>query len=150
MKTKAMDNTMKTHTMTAVMLFASMSAIGIKANAADQLAAKKKTTVKNAPVSGQQAAPSAAKTPSVLEGERLFRDPALGGLNNQKSCNTCHPSGKGLENAWKNPMIAEQVNKCIIANLKGKPLPLGSVEMQSLVLYMKSLKPAASPAPSGY
>jgi cytochrome c peroxidase len=139
MKTKAMDNNMKKNTMMAVMLFSSMSAIGMQAMAAENPAARKEGKAE-----GQQAAPSAARMPSVEEGMRLFRDPALGGPGNQKSCNSCHPAGKGLENAWKNPNLAEQVNKCIAANLKGKALPLGSVEMRSLVLYLKSLKPASS------
>ena len=137
-----MDNTMKKNTMMATMLFALMGAFGMQAMAAEIPAAKKEVKSPKAP--GQQAAPSAARMPSVEEGMRLFKDPALGGPGNQKSCNSCHPAGKGVENAWKNPNLAEQVNKCIAANMKGKALPLGSVEMKSLVLYLKSLKPAAS------
>lgn len=129
---------MTNHKMTAVMLFATMSAFSIHAMAADKTAAKKSLK--------SSRTPAAEPMPSVEEGMRLFSDPALGGLNNQKSCNSCHPSGKGLENAWKNPSLADRINKCIAATMNGKALKLDSVEMQSLVLYIKSLKPA----PSGY
>lgn len=129
------------------MLFATMSAFSIHAMAADKTAAKKSPKSSKTPAAEQQQmAPAAEPMPSVEEGMRLFSDPALGGLNNQKSCNSCHPSGKGLENAWKNPNLADRINKCIAATMNGKALKLDSVEMQSLVLYIKSLKPA----PSGY
>ncbi|MCE1273941.1 MAG: cytochrome-c peroxidase, partial [Chlorobiales bacterium] len=80
---------MTNHKMTAVMLFATMSAFSIHAMAADKTAAKKSLK--------SSRTPAAEPMPSVEEGMRLFSDPALGGLNNQKSCNSCHPSGKGLE-----------------------------------------------------
>ncbi|MGO9613488.1 MAG: hypothetical protein ACLPX5_10685 [Dissulfurispiraceae bacterium] len=33
----------------------------------------------------------------VEKGKALFNDPKLGGGTSGKSCNTCHPVGKGLE-----------------------------------------------------
>lgn len=86
---------------------------------------------------------SAAEMPAVELGKKLFADPALGGAGNTKSCNSCHPAGKGLENAWKNPKLAEKINTCITSALKGKALPVESVQMRSLVLYIQSLKPAS-------
>jgi len=86
----------------------------------------------------------AAETPSVELGKKLFNDPSLGGATGSKSCATCHPSGKGLENAWQNPNLAQQINTCIVGALKGKPLPLESVQMKSLILYHQSLNPSSS------
>lgn len=86
----------------------------------------------------------AAETPSVELGKKLFNDPTLGGAAGTKTCASCHPNGKGVENAWKNPNLAKQINTCIVGALKGKPLPLESVEMKSLVLYHQSLKPVSS------
>jgi len=92
---------------------------------------------------GSGATAHAAQIPSAEYGKKLFGDPALGGATGSKSCLTCHPSGKGVENAWKNPKLGEQINTCIVGALKGKPLPLESVEMKSLILYLQSLKPAS-------
>ncbi|NTW52982.1 MAG: cytochrome C [Chlorobiaceae bacterium] len=86
---------------------------------------------------------AAAETTSAIYGKKLFGDPALGGPGNTKSCNSCHPSGKGLDNAWKNVKLGEKINNCIGA-MKGKALPMDSKEMRSLVLYMQSLKPTSS------
>ncbi|UWX57820.1 cytochrome-c peroxidase [Chlorobaculum sp. MV4-Y] len=86
----------------------------------------------------------AAETPSVALGKKLFNDPSLGGATGAKTCASCHPSGKGVENAWKNPNLVQQINTCIVGALKGKPLPLESVQMKSLVLYHQSLKPVTS------
>jgi predicted RNase H-like HicB family nuclease len=41
----------------------------------------------------------------------------LGGSKNDKSCNTCHPDGKGLEKAGAN--IESMVQKCIEKALEG-------------------------------
>ncbi len=32
----------------------------------------------------------------VAKGKALFNDPKLGGATSGKSCNSCHPDGKGL------------------------------------------------------
>ena len=68
----------------------------------------------------------------------LFGDPTLGGSANEKNCNTCHPGGKGLENAGQGS--AGMVNKCIEGPLEGKALEEGSQEMADLLAYMQSLK----------
>lgn len=86
----------------------------------------------------------AADTPSAALGKKMFGDPALGGSTNSTSCNSCHLSGKGLEHARKNPELAETINICITGQLKGNALPMDSMEMRSLVLYIRSLKSPVS------
>lgn len=82
----------------------------------------------------------AAEKPSVELGEKLFNNPVLGGTGNTKSCNSCHPGGKGLEDAGSNPKLAVIINRCITGPLGGKALKDNSIEMQSVTLYIKSLK----------
>jgi len=82
----------------------------------------------------------AAQTPSVEHGKKLFSDPSLGGATGTKTCESCHPAGAGLEFSSANPRLAEIINMCIVRAMKGEELPVDSVEMQSLILYHKSLK----------
>ncbi len=76
--------------------------------------------------------------PSVELGRKLFNEvqPGITG----KTCADCHKDGAGLE---KSGSIAEHhltmINQCTTNALKGKPLAVDSVEMQSLMLYIKSL-----------
>ncbi len=88
-------------------------------------------------------------------GKALFNDTKLGTVG--KSCNTCHPDGKGLEGVgsktmWKNPggeftSLEEATNVCITLALKGKALDVKSEQMKDLVSYMKSIPPkGAAPA----
>jgi len=82
---------------------------------------------------------------SVQQGKALFSDPKLG--TNGKTCFTCHANGKGLEQAGAKSELADTINMCITNPLKGKALGTTSSEMQSLILYIKSLgerKPAAT------
>jgi mono/diheme cytochrome c family protein len=84
---------------------------------------------------------------SVKEGKALFNDPELGSTGS--SCNTCHTDGRGLEKATKktkwiiggkvHSTLEEAINYSIVTGLRGNTLNVGSVEMQSLVLYIKSL-----------
>lgn len=141
---------MKKHKMIVVMLFAAMAISVSHAGAAGRAAAKKIPTATEGVPSSEKQLPPADRAPSVQEGDMLFRDTELGGNGNTKSCSSCHPSGKGLDNAWKIPDLAGQINKCISATLHGKPLPPGSVEMKSLILYIKSFKPTAPPSYYGY
>ena len=82
----------------------------------------------------------AAETPSVALGEKLFNDSVLGGSDNAKTCNSCHPGGKGLENAGSNPEISLIINRCITGPLGGQVIKDDSIEMQSIKLYIESLK----------
>ena len=68
----------------------------------------------------------------------LFNDALLGGSTNEKSCNSCHPGGQGLEKSGEN--IAEMVNKCIEGPLAGKALDTESQEMKDLISYIRSLE----------
>ena len=86
---------------------------------------------------------------NVERGKQLFADPKLGGSTNDKSCNTCHPGGKGLEKAETN--LEGMIQACIQKALEGKPLAADSQEMKDIVAYIKSLKNAKTekaPAPS--
>jgi cytochrome c len=85
----------------------------------------------------------------ITKGKALFNDPKLGGGTTGKSCNSCHPDGKGLENAGmkkqfnlggkKQTGLKEAINTCIENALKGKALDKKSQEMKDLVAYIKSL-----------
>lgn len=76
---------------------------------------------------------------SATLGKKLFNDSSLAGSGNARSCNTCHPGGKGLEHAGNNPKLTSIINQCIAGPLAGHPLAIDSKEMQSLTLYIKSL-----------
>jgi cytochrome c peroxidase len=92
---------------------------------------------------GMGIASAAQQEASLEKGKALFNDPKLG--TNGKSCSTCHADGKGLTHAGEKSDLARIVNNCIAIPLKGKPLDPESVEMQSLLLYVKSFgakKPA--------
>lgn len=93
-------------------------------------------------VTALAAAAFAGGTPSAEQGKALFSSASLG--SNGKSCFTCHPGGKGLEeSAVSNEKALERiVNQCIDKALKGKPLANGSPELSSLVMYLKTLGPA--------
>ncbi len=96
-----------------------------------------------------------AGQPDVVseKGRSLFNDPRLGTTG--RSCNDCHPHGKGAEKAASksDDDIARIVNVCITQSIRGKALDANSVEMRSLVSYIRSLggeaKPAAPKAPAG-
>jgi hypothetical protein len=84
----------------------------------------------------------------VSKGKALFNDPKLGGGMSGKSCNSCHPDGKGLEKSamkkeWKNPAgkwlsLEDANNVCIIMALKGKAIDPKGQEMKDLIAYIKS------------
>jgi len=92
---------------------------------------------------------------SVKKGKALFNDPELGFTGS--SCNTCHTDGRGLEKAAKkttwiiggkvHSTLEEAINYSIVTGPRGNALNVESVEMQSLVLYIKSFggKKAATP-----
>lgn len=86
----------------------------------------------------------------VAKGKALFNDPKLGGATSGKSCNTCHPDGKGVEMAAdkkefnimgkKQNSLEEAVNFCIENAIKGKAIDPASNQMKDIVAYIKSLK----------
>lgn len=71
------------------------------------------------------------------KGKALFNDPKLGTTG--QSCNDCHKGGAGLEKAGEKKDLDKIVNSCIKKGLKGKALKTKSVEMQSVILYLKGL-----------
>jgi cytochrome c len=86
---------------------------------------------------------------NIEKGKALFNDPKLG--TNGTTCNTCHPNGKGLEQAgakgkeqWVTPggvtkTLEGAINICITMALKGKALDNKSQKMLDLAAYIKSL-----------
>ena len=82
---------------------------------------------------------AAKVAPSVGHGMQLFNSIALG--TNGRSCATCHPNGKGLEDAadYDKTKLAAMTNKCIVNALKGKALADNSPDLDSLVMYMNAL-----------
>jgi len=82
------------------------------------------------------------------KGKALFNDPKFAG--GTKACNSCHPSGKGLEKAADKKefqimgktakSLEEAVNTCIVNANKGKAIDVKSDQMKQMVAYIKSLK----------
>jgi cytochrome c len=85
----------------------------------------------------------AGEGPSVERGKELFTGSTLG--TNGKSCASCHSGGRKLEKAaaYAEDDLADIVNACISKPLAGKPLPTGSDEMKSLIMYIRTF---AAPA----
>lgn len=82
----------------------------------------------------------ATEVPTTTLGDQLFHANNLG--TNGKSCASCHPEGKGLEeiDAYDDGMLKEMVNFCIRDAMKGKMMDLQSTEIESFLLYLRSLK----------
>ncbi len=74
---------------------------------------------------------------SAEKGMVLFSDSNLG--TSGKSCYSCHPDGQGMEMAGGKENLTDIINTCISRPLKGQALDTKSVEMQSMVIYIKSL-----------
>jgi len=96
---------------------------------------------------------------NVEKGKVLFNDTKFAGGTAGKSCNSCHPDGKGLEKAAekkefgimgkKQMGLEEAVNFCIVNANKGKAIDPKSEQMKDIVAYIKSLKPAEMPKKMG-
>ncbi len=82
-------------------------------------------------------------------GKVLFKDSKFAG--GTKSCNECHPNGKGLEkSAYKGEFkimgkniksLEDAVNFCIVNANKGKAIDVKSEQMKDIVSYIKTLTP---------
>lgn len=89
-------------------------------------------------------------------GKTIFNDPVFAG--GKKSCNSCHPAGRGVENAGENKEfrimgkkqknLEEAVNFCIENANKGKAIDPKSEQMKDMVAYIKSLNPKAKKPPA--
>ncbi len=85
----------------------------------------------------------------VKNGRILFRDEALGGSTNDKSCLSCHKKESELAGmASKNydslfgyvtQDVEDVINLCIVLPLKGKPYIKDSQEMADLLAYLRSV-----------
>jgi len=92
---------------------------------------------------------STAYAADVEKGKALFNDPKFAGGTSGKSCNTCHPNGKGLEKSGtkkkfrvmgqEQKSLEEAVNFCIVNANKGKAIDVNSEDMKNIVAYIKSL-----------
>ncbi|RMF46844.1 MAG: cytochrome C [Deltaproteobacteria bacterium] len=82
----------------------------------------------------------ATENPNRELGKALFESTAL--ASNGKSCASCHPDGKGLQelDAYDDNMLREMINFCIRDALKGKMLPNDAQELESMRLYLRSLQ----------
>jgi cytochrome c peroxidase len=85
------------------------------------------------------ALPALAGKSSVELGKQLFNDPSLGSSTNDKSCNSCHPGGEGLEKAASLKDLSKTINLCVTGPMAGKKLDGRGVEMRSLKMYIESL-----------
>lgn len=74
---------------------------------------------------------------TAQKGRELFINAAFG--KSGKTCNDCHPGGKGLEKAGERKGLEGFINNCIRNGLKERAYPTLSREMQSLVLYIRSI-----------
>jgi mono/diheme cytochrome c family protein len=74
----------------------------------------------------------------AAKGKALFNDSKLGTVG--RSCNSCHPNGKGLEKATDRKDLPKVINSCIENALKSKRINPNSSEMADLVAYSNSLK----------
>lgn len=90
---------------------------------------------------------AAAEQPSLKRGEELFNSTQLG--TSGKSCASCHPGGKKLEEAagYKDDELGGIINQCIMKPLKGKPLAADSTDLTSLIIYLKTFAPATRSIP---
>jgi cytochrome c len=84
----------------------------------------------------------AENSPSVEAGKKLFNSQFLG--TNGKSCAACHNTDENIKKDvakhTDDAGLKEVINGCITENLKGDPLPEDSMSMNSLVMYLRSVK----------
>ncbi|MBF0464684.1 MAG: hypothetical protein HQK88_07925 [Nitrospirae bacterium] len=77
---------------------------------------------------------------NIGNGKALFNDTKLGGGSTGKSCNSCHPAGKGIKPETTNSTRLEDiVNGCITGPLAGTALQKDSQQMKDIVAYIKSI-----------
>ena len=99
-----------------------------------------------------ETAPSYGKADTAIErGKTLFNDMTFGNGTAGKSCNTCHPGGRGLEAAGDKKefhimgqtqnSLEEAVNICIEMPLKGTAIDPESQDMKDIAAYIRSLNP---------
>ena len=81
----------------------------------------------------------AAGKSSAETGREMFNDPKLANSSNESSCNSCHASCKGLENAATNKKFTKLINTCLVGKMEGDKMDGRKVSMRSLKMYIKTL-----------
>ena len=86
----------------------------------------------------------------IERGRILFRDEALGGSGNDKSCHSCHKKERELAGVTRKNYdslfgyitrdVEDVINLCIVLPLKGKPYVNDSQEMADLLAYLRSIE----------
>lgn len=92
---------------------------------------------------------SAFAAGNAAKGKALFKDPEFAGATSGRSCETCHPGGKGLEQAGRKKefhiagmtqnSLEDAVNACIVNAIGGKAIDPKSPGMKDIVAYIRSL-----------
>ena len=78
---------------------------------------------------------------SYIQGRALFNDPSYGGSKNDKSCNSCHPGGKGLMEAGKKERnLTDNIKRCINAALKGDAEEINDEYIRLVRVYIWALQ----------
>lgn len=80
---------------------------------------------------------AAVEAPSLELGQTLFEATDLG--SKQRSCATCHPQGKGLEQVgdFNDQELKDIINACIRDALGGTMFAADSQEMDALLAYVR-------------
>ncbi|MEF9476307.1 MAG: hypothetical protein L0958_06465 [Candidatus Mariimomonas ferrooxydans] len=109
-----------------------------------------KTPAKKTEQVKAQAPSYGAMANDIEKGKELFIDTKFASGTVGKSCNSCHPDGRGLEKAGekkefsimgkKQYSLEEAVNFCIVMALKGTAIDPNSQDMKDIVAYIRSLK----------
>ncbi len=112
-------------------------------------AEKEMKAEETAPAQPEAQAPSYAMAGDVERGKAIFKDVNFGNGTAGKSCNSCHPDGKGLEKAGsksefnimgqKQNSLEEAVNFCIEMALKGQAIDPNGQDMKDIVAYIRSI-----------
>jgi len=82
----------------------------------------------------------ANEAPSLSLGKTLFESTELG--TNGKSCQSCHPQGKGLDKIgdFNDEELKDIINACLRDALGGKTISLESQEMEALHAYVRKFQ----------
>ncbi len=83
----------------------------------------------------------AVEGPTLEFGKTLFESNALG--TKQRSCNSCHPNGKGLEQTgdFNDTELKDIINACIRDAMGGTLFDIDTQELEALLNYVKHLNP---------
>lgn len=82
----------------------------------------------------------AIEAPSLSLGQTLFESEQLG--TRDKSCQTCHAQGKGLEmiGDFNDEELKDIINACLRDAMGGKIISVESQEMEALHAYVRTFQ----------